>query len=378
MVTETLQSHWYRWWPSHLIGELLAKRWTETAVPFFVLLIVTWGLSAAIPGLLQATSLADMARQYGEVGLVVLGLALVMIGGGVDISLGSIFALANLAALAAVHLGGYPAWAGVAVGVGTGAALGAVNGVLVGYLRLRAFITTLTTLILYRAVYDLLNLRFATAITGVSPESAAWDRLGNGDVLGLPVSAWALALVALFGHVMLTRLRYGWHVAAIGGGRRSSHNAGLPVRGTVASTYVVAGALTGLSAAFFAARLASVGSDTGMGREITVLTAAVLGGISLGGGKGSVAMALIGGAVVLLLTNGMIRLGASGGATRIVLASVLLLAVMIDVRWNKNRHRIVNKVYLSPTYLRLPASPLNEPVYRSNKAARARSRVRRT
>lgn len=370
MLSETFESRWYRWWPGHLLGEVLTKRWTETAVPFLVMLVAAWGLAQVIPGLLAAASLADLARQYGEVGLVVLGLALVMIGGGVDISLGSTFALANFAALAAVHLGGWPAWAGVAAGVVTGTALGAVNGVLVGYLRLRAFLTTLITLIVYRALYDLLILRYATAISGVLPESAAWEFIGNGNLFGLPVSTLALALLALLGHVTLTRLRYGWHVAAIGGGRRAAHNAGLSVRGNVASTYLFAGALTGLSAAFFAARLASVGADIGIGMEITVLTAAVLGGISLGGGKGSVAMALIGTAIVLLLTNGMIRLGVSGGVTRIVLASVLLLAVIIDVRWNKNRHRVVSKVYLSPTYLRLPRSPEEQPVYEANQALR--------
>lgn len=366
MFAETLQRQWYRWWPSHLLGEVLAKRWTETAVPFFVLLAVLWGLASAIPGLLDVVSLSDMARQYGEIGLIVLGLALVMIGGGVDISLGSTFAVANFAALSAVHLASWPAWAGVTVGVVVGALLGAVNGVLVGYLRLRAFLTTLITLIVYRAFYDLLILRFGTAISGVVPESVAWEYLGSGDFLGFPVSFWVLILFALVGHITLTRLRYGWHVAAIGGGRRAAHNAGLPVRATVASTYVIAGALTGLAASFFGARLASVGADIGIGMEIMVLTAAVLGGISLGGGKGSVAMALIGTAIVLLLTNGLIRLGASGGTTRIVLASILLLAVIIDVRWNKNRQRVVSKVYLSPTYFALSAPPRVEGAYEEN------------
>lgn len=356
MTSETLTRLRYRYWPDHLLGEILSKRWTETAIPVLLLALVVAGFSGTIDGFLQPASLATMGRQAGEIGLLVLGLALVMIVGGIDLSLGSIFALTNLAALMFMHVFGWSVPAAVLATLAIGALLGAVNGVLIGYLRLRAFLTTLITLIVYRAAYDLLILQYSTAISASMPESAVWDWLADGTFVGVPAVAWIYIAVALLGHIFLTRLRGGWHVAAIGGSRRSAYNSGVPVRRTVALCYVAAGTLTAMGGVFFAARLATAGGDVGVGLEVIALTAAVIGGISLGGGNGSVTKAVVGTLIVLVITNGLTSLSVSGGANRMVLASILLLAAMIDIRWLKNRARIISKVYVSPTYLNLPAA----------------------
>ena len=178
--------------------------------------------------------------------------------------------------------------------------------------------------------------------------------MGNGDVFGIPSVALLYIVVAIFGHVFMTRLRPGWHITAIGGSRRSAYNSGIAVRRTIASCYAASGALTAVGALFFAARLGTVGGDIGVGLEVTVLTAAVLGGISLGGGRGSVARALVGTLIVLLITNGLTTLSVRGGVNRMVLASILLIAAMIDIRWLKNRNRIIAKVYVSPTFHDMP------------------------
>src|SRR5690242_11123495 len=347
----------YRWWPDHVLGEILAKRWMETAIPVVVLIAVALVLSSAIPNFLSAASLADTGRQAGEIGFIVLGMALVMIVGGIDLSVGSTFALTNFCALYFMHVLKWPVAGAVVATLAFGALLGAVNGVLIGYFRLRAFLTTLLTLIIYRALYDLLTADYATLIAAGFPDSAVWDFIGNGAWLGVPTVVYAYALVAIFGHVFLTRLRPGWHVIAIGGSRRSAYNTGIPVRRTVALCYVASGVLCAAGAVFFAARLATVGGDIGVGLEVTALTAAVLGGISLGGGKGSVAKAVVGTLIVLLITNGLITLSAPGGVTRMVLAAILIVAAVIDIRWLKNRHRIIAKVYVSPTYHRMPPAP---------------------
>ena len=153
----------------------------------------------------------------------------------------------------------------------------------------------------------------------------------------MPSVVLVYMVIAIFGHVFLTRLRPGWHITAIGGSRRSAYNSGIPVRRTIALCYVASGVLTSIGALFFAARLGTVGGDIGVGLEVTVLTAAVLGGISLGGGKGSVTKALVGTLIVLFLINGMTTLSVSGGVNRMVLAGVLLVAATIDIRWLKNR-----------------------------------------
>jgi len=351
----------YRWWPDHVLGEILAKRWMETAIPVVVLVAVALVLSNAIPNFLSAASLADTGRQAGEIGFIVLGMALVMIVGGIDLSVGSTFALTNFCALYFMHVLKWPVAGAVVATLAFGALLGAVNGVLIGYFRLRAFLTTLITLIIYRALYDLLTADYATLIAAGFPDSAVWDFIGNGAWLGVPTVVYAYALIAIFGHVFLTRLRPGWHVIAIGGSRRSAYNTGIPVRRTVALCYVAGGVLTSVGGIFFASRLATAGGDIGVGLEITVLTACVLGGISLGGGKGSAMKALVGTLIVLLIVNGLTTMSLHGGYNRMVLATILLLAAVIDIRWLKNKDRIVNKVYVSPTYHGMPPAPSTAP-----------------
>src|SRR5579864_8067065 len=348
----------YRLWPDHLLGEILSKRWTETAIPVIVLLIVAVALSRAIPGFLAPASLADTARQAGEVGCVVLGMSLVIMVGGIDLSVGSMFALTDFTALYCLDVLHWPVAAVIPATLVAGALLGAVNGILIGYLRLRAFITTLITLIVYRATFDLLILDSSNEIAAAFPDIPSWNFMGGGDVLGVPSVALVYIGIAIFGHIFLTRLRPGWHITAIGGSRRSAYNSGIPVRRTIALCYVASGVMTAIGAMFFAARLGTVGGDVGVGLEVTVLTATVLGGISLGGGKGSVAKALVGTLIVLFLINGMTTLSVSGGVNRMVLAGVLLVAATIDIRWLKNRTRIISKVYVSPTYHALapPAS----------------------
>jgi ribose transport system permease protein len=344
----------YRFWPDHLLGEILSKRWTETAIPVIVLLIVAVAFTQAIPGFLSPASLADTARQAAEIGFVVLGMALVIVVGGIDLSVGSIFALTDFCALFCLDVLDLPVPAVVVITIAFGALLGAVNGFLVGYLRLRAFITTLITLIIYRSAYDLLLFDYSNTIAAAFPDTPLWNFMGGGDVLGIPSVALLYAVVAIFGHVFMTRLRPGWHITAIGGSRRSAYNSGIPVRATIARCYAASGALTAVGALFFAARLGTVGGDVGVGLEVTVLTAAVLGGISLGGGRGSVARALVGTLIVLLITNGLTTLSVRGGVNRMALAGILLVAATIDIRWLKNRNRIIAKVYVSPTFHEMP------------------------
>ena len=139
-------------------------------------------------------------------------------------------------------------------------------------------------------------------------------------VFGVPSIAVVYLAVAIFGHVFLTRLRPGWHITAIGGSRRSAYNSGVAVRRTIALCYVACGALTAVGALFFAARLGTVGGDIGVGLEVIVLTATVLGGITLGGGKGSVTKSAVGTLIVLLITNGLTTMNARGGFNRMALA----------------------------------------------------------
>src|SRR5271163_1530370 len=217
-MRETLTRWRYRYWPDHLLGEILSKRWTETAIPVIVLIIIAVAFSFAIHGFLAPASLG--------------GTALVILVGGIDLSVGSMFALTDFCALYCLDILKWPVPAVIVATLVVGGLLGAVNGILIGYFRLRAFITTLITLIIYRALYDLLILDNSNQIAASFPDEPLWNFMGGGDLFGIPSVALLYAAVAIFGHVFLTRLRPGWHITAIGGSRRSAYNSGIAVRGT--------------------------------------------------------------------------------------------------------------------------------------------------
>jgi ribose transport system permease protein len=152
-------------------------------------------------------------------------------------------------------------------------------------------------------------------------------------------------------------MRPGWRLTAVGGARRSAYNAGISVRRTVFFAYVWSGALAALAGFLFAARIGSTGADTGVGLEVSALTAAVLGGNSLGGGRGSVAKAAMGALFVLILSNNLTNFGVSGPVNSTILGCVLITAVFVDMRWLRNRHKWLSKIYVSPAYLQLPKPP---------------------
>ncbi len=357
MVAETLTRLRYRYVPDHLVGEVLGRRWMDNVIPVFLLVAVIAFLTGSIPNFLAAGNLADTSRQIGEFGLVVIGMTVVMLAGGIDLSVGSNFALANITALALINVAKWSVTASVAATLGVAGLVGLMNGLLIGYLRLRAFLTTLVTLTLIRAIVTFLLQQYQVQIASSDVDSEAWDFIGTGSVAGVPLSFAVLLVTAIAGHVILTRLRVGWRIMAVGGSRRSAYNAGIPVRRTVCLSYVVSGLLTGLAGTLYAARLSGAGPDTGLGLELAVVTAAVLGGNSVGGGRGSIGKAIVGAVIVSLLTNGVVRLGLQNGASAMVVGIVLLLAIAIDVRWNKWRGKLQAKVYVSPAYLALPPVP---------------------
>jgi ribose transport system permease protein len=356
-VRETFVRLRFKYIPDHLLGEILTKNWVDNAIPFFALVLSLIIFSSLIPNYFSLGNIIDATRQLGEFAFVTYAMALVMLSGGIDLSVGSNFALGNLMMLLLMNIVGWPAWLVIPTVIAICAAVGLLNGVLIGYQGLRAFLTTLATLIIIRAVVDWLLLHYAIDIATNVPDSPLRDFIGEGLILHIPFSFWMAALFGVGAHIFLSRTRPGWHIMAIGGSRKSAYNVGISVRSMICLTYVGSGAMCGVAGIMYAARLSSAGSDTGVGLEIMALTAAVLGGNSLGGGRGSVAKAMMGSVIVLTVINGLVRIGLASGAGSFALGIILLLAIAIDVRWLKNRHKLLAKVYLAPAYLALPASP---------------------
>lgn len=180
----------YRLVPDHVIGEILTKEWIDTAIPVAMLLLSVAGFSFLLPNFLSLAGLVELLRQMGELTLVTLGMAIVIMAGGIDLSVGSIFALANFTTLALVNYLAWPLYFALPLVMLVCALCGLINGLLVGYLRLRAFLTTLATLIILRAVVDYLLFHYGTLVVSSSPDSDFWDFLSFGTVLGFPSTIW--------------------------------------------------------------------------------------------------------------------------------------------------------------------------------------------
>ena len=160
-----------------------------------------------------------------------------------------------------------------------------------------------------------------------------------------------LVIVFAAAHVLLSRSRLGWHITAVGASRRAARHAGIDVERVLMTSYVLSGMLCAGAALFYASRLDSSSSRTGEGMELGALTAVVLGGISLSGGKGTAARALIGASVVTLLGKGLLLMNVTGSIYSTLLAAVLLVAVGADVKWAKNRGKTIQKIYVNPTII---------------------------
>lgn len=347
---EALSKARYNYIPDHILGELLTKRWVDNAVPILFLLITITVFANLIPGFLSPQSMSDAGRQMGEFLIIVCGVSIVMIAGGIDLSVGSIYALCALSAVAVVNLLEWPIPAALLVSVLIGGLFGAFNGLLIGFLKLRAFLTTLITFVIGRAIYDIALDHLGTPIQLSYVDSELWDFIGDGSVGLVPVSLIFAAVVLVLAHILLSRSRPGWHITAIGGSRRSAFNTGIDVKKIIFMTYVLSGVCCGIAGFLFGARLNGTGPGTGIGLEILVLTACVVGGISLGGGRGSIAKGMLGGLIVLTINNSLIRMGYHSGTNQMVLGLMLACAVILDIRWLRNRHKVLDKVYIAPVY----------------------------
>jgi ribose transport system permease protein len=360
------------WSPRIFIAEVLSKRWMETLIPWVVFIVVASITVAVIPGYLEAENLATTLRQFGEFAFVGLAMGIVLIGGGVDLSVGASFALVNFLALYLFYVTGLDTFAIIGICLVAGAGLGAFNGFLVGFLRARSFLTTMATLIIGFATVRLLLERYGVAIASSGNFDPAWDYIGYGSVLGIPFNILVFASTCIAGHLLITRSTYGWRLTSVGAGRRAARHAGVPIRTVVFGSYVISGILCAVGAVFYAARLNSAGSDTGVGWEILALTAVVLGGVSLSGGKGSTGRIALGILTIMIVTNTLVRIGVTGGGSSFFLGLLLLLAVAADVKWLKHVWKVVDLFYTVPAAVKfantVETNFRKETVFRPNNA----------
>jgi ribose transport system permease protein len=334
--------------PRRIISDVLSKGWVESAIPFLAFLCVVAGILVTTDDYFVASNLRNLAQYSADGGLIVLALLIVVAVGGIDLSVGANFAMSAFAALYCFHLLELPVPAVLVAGLMTGALIGAVNGLLAGLIGCGALLTTLGTMITVRGLYTLASQAKLVEVSSSARADNLWDWVGFEKVLTMPVGFWVLVIVAIGVFIMFRQLRFGWHVLAVGGNRKAARHGGIHVKLTIFLAYVLAGLIVGLAGFLFAARQNSIGSDTGIGMEFFALTALVVG---LGGfvpGRGAVVSVLLGFLTVYILNNVLINAGLRGDFVQFSMGAILVGILAIDVRFRKNRHRLLASTYLDP------------------------------
>jgi len=334
-------------------GAVLARFGVPIALAGMIVLA-----SLFIPGFFTRANLTTILLHVSINGVLALGMTFVIITAGIDLSVGSVVGLAGVLAAAVLTNGAVigavgPVGAAIAAalaGLLAGALVGALNGALVAWLRVAPFIVTLATMTVARGM--------ARLITGGVPigfpdsadpmfdgKIAALDALhalGGGRLpvpglpTGFPVPAIVMLALVAAGGFVLTRMRFGRYVFAVGGNEEASRLSGVPVRPVKLGVYVIAGVCAGLAAVLLVGQLRSGGPDAGMLYELNAIAAAVIGGTSLFGGIGSAWGALSGALLIGVLNNGLDLLGVQSFWQEIAKGAIILLAVLFDV-WAKGR-----------------------------------------
>jgi ribose transport system permease protein len=300
------------------------KALLQRLLPFLSLIVLFIGLSIASPYFLTANNLTSVARQTAVFNTMALGMTIVIVSGGIDLSVGSILGLAGLIGTMALERG-FPIVVGVLTGIAVGMLCGFLNGLLITRLRIPPFVVTLGTLGVYRG----LALIFSNGLP-VHKIPAGFSYLGEGSLLGIPFVVWMLVICAVFVHVILEHTRLGRYAFSIGSNKVASLYAGIPVDFHITAVYSIGGALTGLAGMIEASRLMTGQPTAGQGYELQAIAAVVIGGGSLNGGEGSVVGTLIGAFIMGLLSNGADLLNISNYWQQVIIGSVIILAVTLD------------------------------------------------
>ena len=296
----------------------------QRLLPFLTLIALFVALSIASPHFLTNTNLSSVVRQTAVINIMALGMTLIIIAGGIDLSVGAILAFGGLMGTMAMERG-YPILVGVLVGILAGMFWGLVNGALITRLRVNPFIVTLGTLGIARGI----TLIVSNGLP-VHQIPQRFSFLGEGNLLGVPFVLWIVVVCAAAVHVVLEHTRLGRYAFAIGSNPDAAYYAGIAVAFHTTAVYAIGGMLTGLAGMVEASRLMTGQPTAGQGYELQAIAAVVIGGGSLRGGEGSVIGTLIGAFIMGLLSNGSDLLGISPYLQQAIIGAVIILVVWVD------------------------------------------------
>ena len=294
---------------------------------FFVLCCVLFAVLS--PYFLLPDNLLNVLRQLAPLLVTSVGMTFVITTGGIDLSVGSIVALAN--AICAIAIADGVPWEVASILVMlVGALAGAAQGWFVAAEKIPSFIVTLAGLSIMRGLALLLTRGYSIPID--QPSSALFLTLGRGWVAGLPIPAIIAVVILAIGTFVLRETRYGRYVTAVGANAEAARRVGIPSVAVMISVFVITGVASAFAGLLIAARLGSGSSNAAEGFELQVIAAVVLGGTSLLGGTGTILGTMLGALTIGVIGNGLILIHTSPFLVQIVTGAIILLAIWLNTR----------------------------------------------
>ena len=278
------------------------------------------------PRFMSVVNFMNILQQVAVVAIAAFGMTWVILLGEIDLSVGSIIAVAGMvgAQCFAFGLGFAPA---IIITLLAGALMGMLNGVLTAKLLLPSFIVTVATMGIYRGMVSLPTNGAPAMI-----ENATWTAIGTESFLGLPIIIWVVAVLFLVNHILLSKTSFGRRAYLTGGNREAAVYSGIKVDRLKITIFMISGVMAAISGVLLSSRLFSAQTNAGMSYELDAIAAAVLGGTSLAGGVGTMVGTLIGALIIGVMNNGMNMLSVPYFYQLIVKGLVILIAVWLDVR----------------------------------------------
>ncbi|GAA4889343.1 ribose ABC transporter permease [Tessaracoccus lubricantis] len=301
----------------------LATWWDKVGI-IAVLLVLVVVMAIFADNFLSIDNGLNVARAVSINAILAAGMTMIIITAGIDLSVGSILAVSGVTGVL-LFTAGVPTPLALLGGVAAGALSGFINGALVAWLALPAFIVTLGSMTYLRGTaYSLLDGQPLIA------NQLGYRAIGNGAIAGVPIPVVVMIGVYAVFWFLLERTKFGRHVYAVGGNAEAARLAGINVKRTLLWVYTIAGAAAGLAGIIFSARVLSAQPTAGTGYELDAIAAVVLGGTSLAGGRGRVMGTLIGALIIGVLTNGLVLMNVPFFYQLIIKGVVIVLAVTLD------------------------------------------------
>lgn len=318
MTSSTLQRRWF------------SKEWFIAHKAIIALLLLIGLVSMLNPHFFTVDNLLNILRQTSVNAIIAVGMTLVILTAGIDLSVGSVLALTGAFAASMVALE-LPILITVPAVLLAGLALGSLSGVIIAKGKVQAFIATLVTMTLLRGV-TMVYTDGRPISTGFTDAGDLFAWFGTGYVWGIPVPVWLMAATFLGAWYLLNHTRFGRYIYAVGGNEAAARLSGINVDRVKIAVYALCGMLSALSAIIVTSRLSSAQPTAGTTYELDAIAAVVLGGTSLAGGKGAIMGTLIGALIIGFLNNALNLLDVSSYYQMIAKASVILLAVLVDTK----------------------------------------------